>query len=102
MDAIFVGNDQMALGVMQLACREGVRVPEDFGIVGFDNIPESAYFWPPLTTVQQDQYKVARLAVEEIIRIIESRWQGAAPEGPRSIMLEPALVVRESSLRSRT
>jgi LacI family transcriptional regulator len=99
MDAIFVANDQMALGVMQLACRAGVRIPQDFGIVGFDNIPESAFFWPPLTTVQQDQYKVARLAVEEIIRIIELRWQGLAPEDPRSVMVEPALIVRDSSKR---
>lgn len=102
MDAIFVANDQMALGALQLAYREGMRVPQDFGIVGFDNILESAFFWPALTTVQQDQGAVARLAVEEIIRIIESRWQGLAPESPSSIMLEPALVVRESSLRSNT
>jgi len=99
MDAMFVGNDQMALGVMQVACGRGIRIPQDFGIVGFDNIPESAFFWPPLSTVQQDQNKVARLAVEEIINVIESRRQGLVPEGPRSIMLEPALVVRASSLR---
>jgi LacI family transcriptional regulator len=102
MDAVFAGNDQMALGVMQLACRGGIRIPQDFGIVGFDDIPESAFFWPPLTTVQQDQQKVARLSVEEIIRIIDARWQGLAPEGPRSTMLEPTLVVRDSSLRSKT
>jgi LacI family transcriptional regulator len=100
MDAIFVSNDQMALGVLQGACAKGPRVPQDLGIVGFDDIPESAFYWPPLTTVQQDQYNVARVAVEEIIKIIESSWQGLEPLPARSIMLTPTLVVRQSSLRS--
>jgi LacI family transcriptional regulator len=102
MDAIFVGNDQMALGVMQIAARAGLRIPQELGIVGFDNIPESGFFWPPLTTVEQDQYQVARLAVEQIIKIIESRWDGSPPYGPKSSMLEPSLVVRDSSLRKDT
>jgi LacI family transcriptional regulator len=99
MDAIFVANDQMALSVLQYACRQGLRVPADLGIVGFDDIPESAFFWPPLTTVQQDQYNVGEVAVEEIIKIIESAWRGQEPVRPKSIMLAPALVVRQSSLK---
>lgn len=99
MDAIFVANDQMALSVMQYACRRGLRVPADLGIVGFDDIPESAFFWPPLTTVQQDQYNVGEVAVEEIIKIIESAWRGQEPVRPKSIMLTPELVVRQSSLK---
>jgi LacI family transcriptional regulator len=102
MDAIFVGNDQMALAVMQLACRRDLRIPGALGIVGFDNLQESAFFWPPLTTIQQDQEKVAGLAVQEIIRIIELRRQGLSPEGPKAIMVEPTLIVRESSLHSST
>ncbi|HLE80330.1 MAG TPA: substrate-binding domain-containing protein, partial [Dehalococcoidia bacterium] len=101
MDAIFVANDQMALGVLQYACRYGLRVPEDLGVVGFDNIPEAAYFWPPLSTVQQDQFNVGRVAVEEVIKIIESGWQGEERIEPKSIMLTPTLVVRQSSLRPR-
>lgn len=99
MDAVFVANDQMALSVMQFACREGVQIPEDIGVVGFDDIPESAFFWPPLTTVQQDQYNVGEVAVEEMIKIIESGWQEQEPVRPKSIMLAPALVVRQSSLK---
>ena len=76
MDAVFVANDQMALSVLQTAHKRGLRIPENLGVVGFDNIAESAYFWPALTTIQQDQYEVAKVAVEEIIRIIESGWQG--------------------------
>jgi LacI family transcriptional regulator len=101
MDSIFVANDQMALSVMQVACQKGLRIPKDIGIVGFDNIPESAFFWPPLTTIQQDQYNVAKVAVEEMIKIIESGRQGQEPIAPKSMMLTPTLVVRQSSLRQQ-
>lgn len=100
MDAIFVANDQMALAVLQIASQRGLRIPDDLGVVGFDNIPESAFFLPPLSTVQQDQYLVARIAVEKVIKIIELGWQGLDPVDPQSVILPPALVVRQSSLRN--
>ena len=99
MDAIFVANDQMALSVMQFLAEKKIRIPEDIGIVGFDNIPESAYFSPALTTVQQDQYEAAKIAVAEVIKIIESGWQGLDPVDPKSIILPPTLIARQSSLR---
>ena len=99
MDSIFAANDQMALGALQVIHQKGLRIPEDIGVVGFDNIPESANFWPALTTIQQDQGRVARAAVEELIKIIESGWKGLDPIDPHSILLEPTLVVRRSSLR---
>jgi len=98
-DSILVANDQMALGAMQIVHQKGLRIPQDIGIVGFDNMPESAFFWPPLTTVHHDQYNLGKVAVEEIIKIIESGWDGLAPISPKSITLEPTLVVRDSSLR---
>jgi DNA-binding LacI/PurR family transcriptional regulator len=101
MDSIFVGNDQMALAVIQIACQRALKIPDDLGIVGFDNIPESAFFCPPLTTVQQDQYAVGKVAVEETIKMIKSSWHGLEPVESKSIMLTPTLVVRQSSLRSR-
>lgn len=99
MDAVFVANDQMALSVLQAASQRGIRVPEDLGVVGFDNIAESAFFWPALTTVQQDQYELAKVAFEEIIKIIESNWQGEESVNPKSIVIPPTLVVRQSSVR---
>jgi LacI family transcriptional regulator len=99
MDSIFVANDQMALGSLLTLHARGLRIPEDIGLVGFDNIPESAYFLPPLTTVQQDQYYVAKVAVQEIIKIIELGWQGLAHVDLKSIILPPTLVVRQSSSR---
>jgi DNA-binding LacI/PurR family transcriptional regulator len=99
LDAIFVANDQMALGVLEFFAEKKIRVPEDVAIVGFDNIHESAFFYPPLTTVQQDQYQVAKVAVAEVIKIIEAGWQGSELLHPTSIILPPTLVVRQSSLR---
>jgi DNA-binding LacI/PurR family transcriptional regulator len=99
MDAIFVANDQMALSVLNAAAERELKIPGDIGIVGFDNIPESADYRPALTTVQQDHNEIASVAMMEIIKIIESDWQGLKPIKPKSIMLEPTLVVRKSSLR---
>jgi LacI family transcriptional regulator len=101
MDAVFSANDQMALSVMQYACRKNICIPRDLGIVGFDNLPESEFFWPPLTTVEQDQYNVGEVAVEEVIKIIESGWDEHEPVRPKTIMLAPTLVVRQSSLKSK-
>lgn len=100
MDAIFVANDQMALSVLQFCSENGIRVPEDMGIVGFDNIAESAFFSPALTTIQQDQHYVAKVAVAQAIKIIEAGWQELDPVEPKSVILPPTLIVRQSSLRS--
>ncbi|MBL8091762.1 MAG: LacI family DNA-binding transcriptional regulator [Anaerolineales bacterium] len=97
-DAIFVANDQMALSAIQYLRQHGRRVPEDIGIVGFDDIPESEFFFPPLTTIQQDQNTVAKLAVEDIIKTIESGWHKLEPKKPQTIIVPPTLVVRQSSL----
>ena len=101
MDAVFFANDQMALGVMQYACRNGLQIPDDFGIVGFDDMTESAYFWPPLTTINQNQQNVGEVAVDEIIKIIESGWQEQRPAQPKSILVAPNLIIRNSSLRKQ-
>jgi LacI family transcriptional regulator len=88
----------MALSVMQFITQKGLRIPEEIGIVGFDNIPESAFFSPALTTIQQNQYDIAKLAVAEIIQLIEAGWQESAQVEFQSVILPPTLVVRQSSL----
>ena len=99
MDAVFVANDQMALSVMQAACQKGINIPEQLGVVGFDNISESAYFWPPLTTIEQDQHALGKIAVEEVIRMIGYQWSGAVAPAPTPVRLSPTLIVRQSSVR---
>ena len=97
LDAVFISNDQMALGALQAARKLGVRVPEDLALVGFDDVPESVYFLPPLSTVRQDMVELGRCAVRELARTIEATQQGQADVEPNTILLEPELIVRESS-----
>lgn len=99
MEAVFVANDQMALSVMQASCRDGLDIPRRLGVVGFDGLAETPYYWPPLTTVVQDQHLLGCTVVEEIVHSIdEVRLKGAPPE-PRIIVLKPELLVRDSSVR---
>ena len=98
-DAIFASNDQMALGVLHAAHRLGRRVPEDLSVVGVDNIAEASHFWPPLTTVHQPLGDAGELAVQEIEELIgRSRQTRHIDDGiPEIALLEPTLIVRESS-----
>jgi LacI family transcriptional regulator len=98
MEAVFVANDQMALSVLQVACEKGLQVPQDLAVVGFDGIPEAAYYWPPLTTVYQDQQQLGGTAVRELVQIIEASQQDKAVTEPKTILFQPELIVRESSV----
>lgn len=64
--AIFATNDDMALGVLTLAHRIGLRVPEDLSVVGFDDTPASLTSWPPLTTVRQPLEEMGRLVIDAL------------------------------------
>jgi LacI family transcriptional regulator len=96
-DAVFACNDQMALGALGVAHQTGRRVPQDLAIIGFDNTPESAYFWPPLTTVYQHLVDVGRAAVQVLHKLIQARQQGKHDLDPTSLVLTPELVIRSSS-----
>ncbi|GAA3135477.1 LacI family DNA-binding transcriptional regulator [Planomonospora alba] len=91
--AVFVANDQMALGVLRAFAEEGVRVPERISVVGFDDIPESEFFSPPLTTVRQDFAAVGRRSIEMLLRRIEAgeRW------GREAFVVPPEFVARAST-----
>lgn len=90
--AVFVGNDQMALGMLRALREAGRRVPEEVSVVGFDDVPEAAYFWPPLTTVRQEFGEVGRHA----FHLLLERMAGTAQDTTRRLV-EPELVVREST-----
>jgi LacI family transcriptional regulator len=99
-DAVFASNDQMALAVLHAAHRMGLRVPEDLAVVGVDDIAEGSHFWPPLTTVHQPLIDAGMLAVETIVRLIHSNPSGHHPEEPSgalATLLQPELIVRQSS-----
>ncbi len=100
LDAVFASNDQMALGVMNAAHRLGIRIPEDLMVVGVDNIPESAYFWPSLTTVRQPIQEAGALAVQRIDALIGDEklpWQNLDSQSVWLTSLQPELIPREST-----
>jgi LacI family transcriptional regulator len=96
-DAVFVGNDQMALAVLQIANRRGLRIPQNLAVVGFDNFAESAYFWPALTTINQNHHEVGCRAVQELVSQIEVSRRDEKVE-PQHVLLTCELVVRDSSV----
>ena len=97
-DAVFVSNDQMALGALQAARKLGLNSPEDLGIVGFDDIPEAAYFYPPLTTIRQNTKELGAMAVDRMNTLIHALHERLTMV-PGISWLEPRLVIRDSSVR---
>ena len=91
--AVFVANDQMALGVLRALREAGVRTPQDVAVVGFDDIPESEFFAPPLTTVRQDFAVVGKRSISLLLDLIEGR----SPSDDQGVLIEPQLVVRAST-----
>jgi DNA-binding LacI/PurR family transcriptional regulator len=89
--AIFVANDHMALGVLRALALAGRRVPRDVSVVGFDDVPESPYYPPALTTVRQDFDTVGLRSVAALLARI-----GGSESVPREL-LTPQLVIREST-----
>jgi len=92
--AIFCANDQMALGMLRALGEHGRHVPSAVSVVGFDDIPESAFFLPPLTTVRQDFGELGRQA----LRLLVDRIRGRPAPGAR-MPVAPELIVRASATR---
>ncbi|HLZ21553.1 MAG TPA: LacI family DNA-binding transcriptional regulator [Ktedonobacterales bacterium] len=105
--AIFAGNDQMAYGVLATAQQQGVRVPEDVAVVGFDDLPISGYIRPALTTVHQPFFEMGQRAAQLLISLVDTPASFSTPArhvsvpasstaaAPR-IQLATSLTVRES------
>ena len=69
--AVFVANDQMSLGVLHALREEGISVPRDVSLVGFDDVPEAPFFAPPLTTIRQDFAELGRRGVRLVLSLLE-------------------------------
>lgn len=80
--AVFAANDQMALGLIGGLHEAGLSVPGDLSIVGFDDIPDAAYYWPQLTTVQQDFDALAHRAVAALVGARDAAASDLAPVAP--------------------
>ncbi|WP_454299263.1 LacI family DNA-binding transcriptional regulator [Salana multivorans] len=100
--AIVASNDQMALGLLRAFGEEGVRVPEDISVTGFDDIEGTGYFRPPLTTVRQDFEALARLVMGRVLAAVERAAEHddgrSAPRSPGAAPTTmPELVIRAST-----
>ena len=90
--AVFASNDHMAIGLMAALRERGLSVPEDVSVVGFDDVPEAGYLYPPLTTVRQDFAALGELIMQKVLLALEED-EPATPDTP----LPTRLVVREST-----
>ena len=97
-DGVFCFNDPMALGAMKAIIESGLRVPEDVAIVGCGNVRYSDFLRVPLTSVDQDCEAIGERAGKLALGLIESK----IALKPKSVLLEPRLVVRQSSMRVAT
>jgi DNA-binding LacI/PurR family transcriptional regulator len=88
--AVFVANDQMAIGILHAFAQAGIAVPDDVSLIGFDDVPEAAYLNPALSTVRQDFHAVGQRAIELLTAVLD----GLSTTTP---LLAPELVVRDST-----
>jgi LacI family repressor for deo operon, udp, cdd, tsx, nupC, and nupG len=90
--AVFTANDEIAIGAVMEAKAQGLRVPEELSVVGFDDIEMGQICDPPLTTIYQPRREMGRKALETLARLVE------APEKPvGDTLLDYKLVVRDST-----
>jgi DNA-binding LacI/PurR family transcriptional regulator len=95
-DGLFVASDMMAFGAIQAILDSGYRIPEDIAVVGFDDLPATARFQLPLTTVRQPIQQLGSIAAQTLIDQLEHEDTGT----PRRIILPTELKIRESSIKS--
>jgi DNA-binding LacI/PurR family transcriptional regulator len=89
--AVFVSNDQMALGLLRALHEHGREIPREMSVVGFDDIPEAQYFMPPLTTVRQNFAEVGRGSLRLLLEVMRGG------QAPQHLAVAPELVVRRST-----
>jgi len=95
--ALATVSDLLAAGSLEAARQHNLRVPSDFSIVGYDDVPLASLLTPPLTTVAQDKMTLGSQAVKMLLEEIDS-----TPAKPRQITLPPELVIRQSTAQPPT
>jgi LacI family transcriptional regulator len=93
-DAVFAGNDVLAIGIMQSLIKNAIRIPEDIALIGYDDISFASQTAISLTSVRQPAYELGRRAASLLVDEIT----GASPKTVRRIVFQPELVARESTL----
>ncbi len=90
--AIFATNDYMALGTYQAILEEGIKIPEEVALIGFNDIEFTSMKGIELTTIGQKKYEMGALAVRKLVERVEDRKGGP----PEEIILEPELIIRKT------
>ena len=93
--ALFAYNDISAIGAIRAIQEQGLRVPQDISVMGFDDIPGASFHTPGLTTVRQPLNRMGEVAAETLLDRIDAK-----KEYPSEIAIEPELVVRESTAKA--
>jgi len=94
-DAVFAASDPIAIGALQAILDARLRPPSDIGLIGVGNARYGQYLSVPLSTVDQNRIEIGKMAASLLLDLINN----AQPKKPKVILLEPTLVVRESSRR---
>jgi len=92
--AIFCGNDILAIGAMVHAKEQGIKIPTDLSVVGFDDMEISAFYDPPITTVAVPAYEMGRMAAKILIETIRGE-----SKTPQQYVLEANLIIRGSTTK---
>jgi len=93
--AIFAGNDYLAIKSIEAINNNGLKVPEDISVIGYDNISVSPMIKVPLTTIRQPKYLLGKLAADQLFEVLEDR----SNKEVRRVILRPELVIRQSCRR---
>lgn len=91
--AIFAGNDAMALGSLKAISEAGLSVPQDISLVGFDDLPESQFLTPSLTTARQDFHEVGEQALAILLGLINKK------KSRMNVAIKPEILIRESTAK---
>lgn len=97
MDAVFAGNDWLSIGVLRTAQQQGLHIPEDLAVIGFDDQPVCAHLYPSLTSVSQDKKTLGLQAIDLLIAQIEAHFSGHPVKKPAAEPLRHQIMVRESA-----
>ncbi|MBM3705137.1 MAG: LacI family transcriptional regulator [Actinobacteria bacterium] len=95
-DALYIISDAVAMVAIQVCKKAGFKIPEDIGIVGFDDRRFCKYLDPPLTSIYQPKYEMGEKGMEMLIKLIEGE-----PVAEKTLYLDMKLSIRESSCRNR-
>jgi len=93
--AVFCANDLLALGLMRGLMKQGISIPGDFALVGYDDVEFASMLSTPLTTIRQPKYELGRTAAELLL----DEASNPTSHQHKHIVFQPELIVRESSLK---